>query len=125
MATRPRVIIVDDHPGVIKALSRALSPECDVVGALADGHDVAQTAARLQPVVIIVDLNLPNVSGIDVCRQIARSNLRAKTIVISAMTDDAVKTEALAAGASGFFAKSATDDLMLAIHGTWTETQGG
>ena len=125
MATRPRLIIVDDHPGVIKALSRALSPECDVVGALAHGDEAVDAAARLQPVVVIVDLNLPNVSGIEVCRQIAGRHLRAKTIVISAMADDTVKAEAIAAGASGFFAKSASGELLLAIHGTWTEIQGG
>ena len=124
MATRPRVIIVDDHPGVIKALGRALSSECDVVGTLTDGREAADAAARLQPVVVVVDLNLPNVSGIEVCRQIARSSLRARTIVMSATPDDAIRSEAIAAGASGFFAKSATDELMVAIHGTWTETQG-
>ena len=46
-----------------------LALECDVVGVVADGSEVAAAAARLQPVVIVVDLNLPNVSGLDACRQ--------------------------------------------------------
>ena len=122
MPTRPRVLLVDDHPGIVQALSRVLSTECDVVGVIADGREVADAAARLQPVVIVVDLNLPNVSGLDVCRQISRHNPRAKVIVITAMTDDQIRDEVLAAGASGFFDKSAINELVGAIRRIWTET---
>jgi DNA-binding NarL/FixJ family response regulator len=121
--SRPRVLLVDDHPGVVKAIGRALAPECDVVGVIADGREVANAAARLQPVVIVVDLNLPNINGLDVCRQITENNPRVKVIVITAMTDDAIRDEALAAGASGFFQKSAAaDDLIVAIRRIWTES---
>jgi chemotaxis response regulator CheB len=53
--------------------------------------------------VIVVDLNLPDFPGLDVCRQITRDNPRVKVIVISAMADDDIRDEALAVGASGFF----------------------
>jgi DNA-binding NarL/FixJ family response regulator len=123
VTARPRVLLVDDHPGVVKALARLLSPECDVVGVMADGREVADAAARLQPAVIVVDLNLPNVSGLDVCRQITQNNPRVKVIVITAMADDASRDEALAAGASGFVQKSAaTDELIVAIRRIWTES---
>ena len=69
-----------------------------------------------------MDLNLPNVSGLEVCRQITQNNPRVKVIVISAMTDDDIRDEALAAGASGFFDKSAADELVLAIRRIWTES---
>ena len=121
MPTRPRVLLVDDHPGIVQALSRALSPACDVVGVIADGRDVADAAARLQPVVIVMDLNLPDVSGLDVCRDVTRNNPRVKVIVITAMTDDAIRDEAIAAGASGYFNKSAADQLGAAITQIWTE----
>jgi DNA-binding NarL/FixJ family response regulator len=114
---------VDDHPGIVKALGRVLSPACDVVGVIADGRDVAGAAARLQPVVIVVDVNLPNVSGLDVCRHITQTNPRVKVIVITAMTDDALRDEALAAGASGFFQKSAADQLIGAITRIWAATE--
>jgi DNA-binding NarL/FixJ family response regulator len=120
--TRPRVLLVDDHPGIVQALGRALSPACDVVGVIADGRDVADAAARLQPVVIVMDLNLPNVSGLDVCRDVTRNNPRVKVIVITAMTDDAIRDEAMAAGASGYFNKSAADQLVAAIRQIWTES---
>jgi DNA-binding NarL/FixJ family response regulator len=120
--TRPRVLLVDDHPGIVEALGRMLSPGCDVVGAVADGHKVADAAARLQPVVIVMDLNLPDISGLDVCRHITQDNPLVKVIVISAMTDAAIRDEALAAGASGFFHKSAVKELIAAITRVWTES---
>ena len=122
MASRPRVLLVDDHPGIVRALGRALSPACDVVGDIADGRMVAAAAARLQPVVIVVDLNLQDVSGLDVCRQIRDSNPRVKVVVISARIDEAIRDEALAAGASGFFEKSAANELIEAIKRIWTES---
>jgi DNA-binding NarL/FixJ family response regulator len=115
-------MLVDDHPGFVKALGRVLSPDCDVVGVIADGREVADAAARLQPVVIVVDLNLPNVSGVDLCRQITQNNPRVKVIVITAMTDDAIRDEAVAAGASGFFDKSAPHELIDAIRRIWSES---
>ena len=121
MPTRPRVLLVDDHPGIVRALSRLLSTDCDVVGVMADGREAADAAARLQPVVIVVDLNLPDVSGLDVCRQINHNNPRVKVIVISARIDEAIRDEALAAGASGFFEKSAANELVVAIRRLWTE----
>jgi DNA-binding NarL/FixJ family response regulator len=120
--TRPRVLLVDDHPGIVHALSRALSPACDVVGVIADGREVTDAAARLQPVVIVVDLNLPNVNGLQICRQMTQTDPRAKIVVISAMADDAIRSEALAAGALGFFHKSAVNELIVAITRIWTES---
>ena len=122
MPTRPRVLLVDDHPDIGQALGRVLSLGCDVVGVIADGREVADAAARLQPVVIVVDLNLPDVSGLDVCRQIRDSNPRVKVVVISARIDEAIRDEALAAGASGFFEKSAANELIEAIRRIWTES---
>lgn len=123
MSTRPRVLLADDHPGVARALSRLLSFECDVVGVVGDGCEVADAAARLQPVVVVLDVNLPNVNGLDVCRQIIRDNPRARVIVISAMIDAALARAARQAGASVFFDKTSMgDELVLAIKQVWRET---
>ena len=121
MPPRPRVLLVDDHPGVVKALDRLLSRECDVVGVIADGREVADAATRLQPVVIVMDVNLPNVSGLDICRQITRNNPAVKIIAISAMTDDTIRDEAMAAGASGYCHKSEAHELLVAIRRIWTD----
>ena len=126
MPTRPRVLLVEDHPGVVKAIARVLSSECDVVGVISDGRDAANAAARLEPVVIVVDLNLPHVTGLDVCRQITQSNPRAKVIVMTAMTDDTIHDDAMAAGASGFVRKhAAADELVVTIRKIWTERSQG
>lgn len=123
MPTRPRVLLADDHPGVIKALSRLLSFECDVVGTIGNGSEVVQAAARLEPVVVVVDVNLPNVNGLDVCREITRNSSRAPVIVISGMFDDEVAQAARKAGASKFFEKAAMgDELIRAIKEAWTGT---
>jgi len=122
MSTRPRVLLADDHPGVLKALERVLSLECDVVGVVTDGSEVTEAAARLQPVVPVVDVNLPNMNGLDVCRQILQTNPRAKVILISAMSDEQIRTDALAAGASGFVAKAmAGNELVEAIRRAWAD----
>jgi len=122
MPTRPRVLLADDHPGMVKALERVLALECDVVGVVADGSEVAEAAARLQPVVIVVDLNLPNVSGLDACRQIVQTNPRAKVIVITGMMDETIRADALAAGASDFVAKQAAGkELIAAVRRAWAD----
>ena len=125
MTTRPRVLLADDHAGIVQVLDRLLSRDCDIVGVVADGRDVADAATRLQPVVTVVDLNMPNVNGLDICRQIRGSDPDARVIVISGMFDDDIRDEALAAGASGFFQKSAAgNELIGAIERAWTRIIG-
>lgn len=122
MPSRPRVLLADDHPGITAWLRELLSEECDVVAAVNDGNEVVAAAVRFQPVVIVVDLNLPTVNGFDVCRQIVRDGVRAKTIVITAMADEIFEEEALQAGAAGFFAKAAAGpELVGAIKRIWAE----
>ena len=120
MPLRPRVLVADDHPGITAWLRDLLSEDCDVVGVVSDGSEVAAAAVRLQPVVIVVDLNLRTVNGLDVCREIARRGVRARAIVITAMADDAFEEEALRAGAFAFFAKAAVGpQLVDAIQGAF------
>ena len=122
MPTRPRVLLADDHAGILGALERVLSPECDIVGVVADGSEAVDAAARLQPVVAVVDLNLPKVSGLDVCRRIVQTSPRARVILITAVIDDGIRADALAAGASGSFAKlRAGSELIEGIRAAWAE----
>jgi two-component system, OmpR family, KDP operon response regulator KdpE len=121
VSNRPRILLVDDHPGVLHALGRVLSLECDVVASITDGAEAPAAAIGLQPVVLVVDLNLTNASGLDVCRQVAREHTRARVIVISAMIDDEARGEVLAAGGSDFIRKTAIDELVAAVKRTWLE----
>ena len=114
MTKRPRVLIAEDHPGVAKAVCRLLALDCDIVGNVADGRTALEAAHGLQPDVIVVDLNLPDINGLDVCRQILQGNPQAKVIVFSAMNDPQVKQRAVEVGASAFVVKG-TGDLISTI----------
>ena len=114
MAKRPRVLIAEDHPAVAKAVCRLLALDCDVVGNVADGRTVLEAAHRLQPDVIVVDLNLPEIHGLEVCRQITQVNPKAKIIVFSAMNDPDVKQRCVEVGASAFVSKG-TGDLLSTV----------
>ncbi len=105
MRKRPRVLIAEDHPGVAKAVCRVLSLDCDVVGTVADGSEVLEAMRQLHPDVIVVDLNLPSVNGLEVCCRIAQLDPAAKVIVFSAMNDPDVQERALEVGAAAFVSK--------------------
>ena len=111
---RPRVLIAEDHSGVAKSVCRLLALDCDVVGTVADGSAVLEAARRLQPDVIVVDLNLPHVHGLEACRQITQANPEMKVIVFSAMNDPDVTKRSFEVGASAFVAKG-TGDLLSTI----------
>lgn len=110
---RPRVLIAEDHPGVAKAVCRLLALDCEVVGSVADGSAVLETAQRLQPDVMVVDLNLPTVNGLEVCRQITQVNPKTKVIVFTAMLDPGVRQRSFEAGAAAFVSKWAGGDDLL------------
>ena len=114
MAKRPRVLIAEDHPGVAKAIRRLLALDCEIVGNVADGHIVLDAAQRLQPDVVVVDLNMPHVHGLEVCRRLKQDNPDATVIVFSAMNDPDIRQRSIEAGASAFVCKG-TGDLLSTV----------
>ena len=111
---RPRVLIAEDHPGVAKAICRLLALDCDIVGNVADGRTVLEATQRLQPDVVVVDLNMPHVHGLDVCRQIKQDNPDARVVVFSAMNDPDIRQRSVV-GASAFVCKG-TGDLLSTVN---------
>src|SRR5688572_7332902 len=105
LSTRPRVMIADDYPDIVKAVSRVLAQDCDVVGTVADGAALLDAAERLQPDVILLDLSLPNANGLEACRQITRAHPQRRVIVFTAHGDPDLIEQCLAAGASAFVSK--------------------
>ena len=95
-------------------MCRVLALDCEVVGTVADGSAVLEAVQRLQPDVIVVDLNLPNVTGLEACRQITQLNPAAKVIVFSAMNDPDVTKRSFQVGASAFVFKGAGGGGLLA-----------
>ena len=111
---RPRVLLAEDHAGVAKAICRLLAVECDLVGSVADGRAVLDAAQRLQPDVVVVDLNLPHVHGLEVCRQIKQDNPDARVVVFSALNDPDIRQRSIEVGAAAFVCKG-TGDLLSTI----------
>ncbi len=111
--SRPRVLIADDHADVVKAVGRLLAIECDVVGVVADGSALLEAAQRLEPDVVVLDLNLPKVNGLEACQRITRRHPATKVVVFTAMNDPELKQRAFDAGAAAFVFKMAGDGDLL------------
>ena len=107
---RPRVLVADDHPEMVKAICRLLALDCEVVGTVRDGADVLGAAQRLRPDVVVIDLNLPTISGLEACRQITRVHPETKVIVFTAANDPHLRQRAIELGASAFVCKVSSDD---------------
>ena len=94
-----------------------LEPSYDVVGCVRDGRELLEAAGTLAPDVVIADLSMPEVNGLDACRHIKQASPQTKVILVTAGGDQWVARAAFRAGASGFVLKhTAADDLLLAIH---------
>ena len=103
-----RVLVVDDHPIWREAVARDLG-DCgfDVVGTAADGPSAVRVAAAVRPQVVLCDLQLPGLSGVEVTRQVLAADPSARVLVLSASGEHADVLEAVKAGATGYLVKSA------------------
>jgi len=114
LSTRPRVLLADDYPDIVKALSRLLSLEFEIVGSVTDGSALLETAQRLQPDVIVLDVHLPNVDTLEACRTMTRVNPEMKVIMFTALDPNAGQAF-FQAGASAFVSKLSSGDLVSTI----------
>ena len=113
---RPRVLLADDYAALLTAWRRLLEPSCEVVGSVRDGRALVEAASSLSPDVVVADLSMPEVNGLDACRQIRIASPRTKIVLVTAGGDEWVARAAFRAGASAFVLKhSAADDLLTAI----------
>lgn len=111
----PRVLIVDDHKVVAEGLVRLLSGHYDVVETIHDGSLVFDAALRLQPDVILLDVSMPNMTGLEAMRRL-KSRGTFKIILLTMHADANLAVEALRMGASGFVLKeSSGEELLTAI----------
>jgi DNA-binding NarL/FixJ family response regulator len=109
------VLIADDYPDMVKAVSRLLALDCEIVGSVADGSALLEAAQRFAPDVIVLDVNLPNVHSLEACRELARLHPETKVIMFTAMEDPNVSQAFLEAGAAAFLSKVASVELLLTI----------
>ena len=116
-AERPRVLLADDHPAVLALTADVLAGECLVVGSVGDGRALLAEAERLHPDVIVLDITMPDLDGIEAARQLKRAGCRAKLVFLTVHEDpDYVRTALHAAGAAYVVKACLASDLITAIH---------
>lgn len=102
----PRVIVADDHPCMLKTVREMLPPRFDVVAAVADGRAALEAAARTNPDLLLTDISMPGLNGLDLARELKQRKSPAKVVFLTAHEDDDYISEALAIGANGYVTKS-------------------
>src|SRR5262249_23222740 len=116
LVKRPRVLLADDHRLLREAFVKLLEPDCDVVGAVADGRALLDAAPKLRPDVVVLDIAMPQLNGLDAARQLKRSMPNVKVIFLTVSEDPDLAAEAFRAGGSAFLLKnSAASELLQAI----------
>jgi DNA-binding NarL/FixJ family response regulator len=113
---RPRVLLADDHLLVAEALKSLLTPEFDLVAVVEDGRALVEAAGRLRPDVIVADITMPHLNGIDAMARLRQGGSTVPIVLLTMHRDVTFARRALEAGASGFVLKhSAPTELVAAI----------
>lgn len=114
-----RVLVVDDHPAFRRALTSALKmvDDIEVAGEAGGGLDATEQVTVIEPDLVIMDLSMPDISGIDAMQRIHERQPSLPVVFLTAHADPGVEKEARQAGASGFLAKGTSlDDLVIVLH---------
>lgn len=114
---RLRVLIADDHRMLREALRLVLEPECEIVGEAASGEDAVAIALKSRPDVVVLDLSMPGIGGLDAAHQLARRVPACKVLILSQYEDDEYVIEALSqAHVAGYLTKAdAASELLQAV----------
>jgi DNA-binding NarL/FixJ family response regulator len=115
-AQRPRVLLADDHPAMLALIADALADECLVVGSVGDGRELLAEAERLHPDVIVLDITMPWLDGIEAARQLLCFDQPARLVFLTVHEDADYARAALDAGGLGYVVKTRlASDLLPAI----------
>jgi len=114
---RLRVLIADDHRMLREALRLVLEPECEIVGEAASGEDAVAIALKSRPEVVVLDLSMPGIGGLDAAHQLAKRLPTSKVLILSQYEDDEYVIEALSeAQVAGYLTKAdAASELLQAV----------
>ena len=103
---KPRVLLVDDYVPLLRALTRLLEHSCHLVGHATTVAELFELLDICQPDVVVLDISLPDVNGIEACRRLRLVQPAVKIVMLTAMDDERIREAALEAGASDFVPKS-------------------
>jgi DNA-binding NarL/FixJ family response regulator len=113
---RPRVLLADDHALLLDGLKKLLEEEYDLVGTAANGRRLVAAARKLRPDIVVLDISMPLLNGIDAARQIRDTVPTAKLLFLTVHADSAYVEEAFRAGALGYVLKhAAAHELFVAL----------
>jgi DNA-binding NarL/FixJ family response regulator len=114
--SRARVLVADDHQILAEGVRGLLEPEFDVVGVVADGRELLTAAKKLKPDIIVADITMPSLNGIEAAAQLRGAGITAKVVFLTMHRDVAYARRAMEAGASGYVLKhSLSGELVTAI----------
>lgn len=114
--TKPSVILADDHRIMAEGLMSILEPDFDVLGIVENGRDLVQQAKQMRPDVIVADISMPQLNGIDALVQINKAEIPTRVIFLTMHPESAYAARALKAGAFGYVLKhAARRELLTAI----------
>ncbi|MBZ2183408.1 MAG: response regulator transcription factor [Bryobacter sp.] len=117
MGELKRVLLADDHRIVLDGLRSLLAGEFDLCDTARDGHQLMERAIAVQPDVIVADISMPLLNGIDAVKQLREAGVEAKVVFLTMHPDVTYLSRAMEAGASGYVLKhAAAEDLVEAIH---------
>jgi DNA-binding NarL/FixJ family response regulator len=113
---QPRVLLADDHALLLGAFEKLLTPECEIVGQVSDGRALVAAAEELKPDVVVLDIVMPHLNGLEAGRQIKKMMRNVKLVFLTMNDDEELVSEAFRAGASAYVLKqSAPSELIMAI----------
>lgn len=112
-----RILLADDHQAVLEHVRVLLGEDFDIVGAVNNGREAVVAALRLNPDVLVIDISMPDVNGLQAAHQLQVAKQPTKVVFLTVHTGQDFVTAALSAGASGYVTKSdVATDLIPAIH---------
>jgi DNA-binding NarL/FixJ family response regulator len=113
---RARIVVADDHAAVIERVIRELEPEFEILGTVPNGRAAVDAVTRLDPDVILLDISMPGLSGLEAARAIAAQASRTRIVFLTVHADPDFAKAALAAGGRGYVIKRRlTTDLVVAV----------
>jgi DNA-binding NarL/FixJ family response regulator len=119
--SKVRVLLADDHPNLLEIVQNVLEPTFEVVGKVADGKSLLEAASELDPDVIVTDISMPIINGIEAVKTLKESGCRSKVVFLTLHSDHDFVRAGFEAGASGYVVKhQMASDLLEAMRAALT-----